>query len=184
MPLQPHPDRIRCTDCDFTRAGHREAHGRGLSSYRATQRPVPLCRGCHGKRLSRPAEPSTFQFRHGPYHPPALRAGDRAFCEYRGRDVLVTDFGGPANWPRGRPERQAGRSAPIVTEELARAIGRERPRVICAWLGVSVSMLRSWRISLGLASSRTAAERQPTGRKRAVRDGRRRKVARSQAHDG
>jgi hypothetical protein len=30
----------------------------------------------------------------GPYHPPALRKGDRAFCLYRDTDVVITELTG------------------------------------------------------------------------------------------
>ncbi len=75
---------------------------------------------------------------------PALRAGDRAFCNYRGCEVVVRGSSGPAGWPRGRAPGWRGMSSPVVTEELALAIRRESPWALCRWLGVSLSLVRGW----------------------------------------
>ena len=41
---------------------------------------------------------------HGPYHPPAVRKGDRIFCQIRGSAVVTVKF--PADAPTGSSERR------------------------------------------------------------------------------
>jgi hypothetical protein len=64
---------------------------------------------------------------HGPYLPPALRTGERAFCLYRDCDIVITSWTDDRIlWPRGRPLRTHGGGAGLlVNEELLRAIRSE-----------------------------------------------------------
>jgi hypothetical protein len=139
-------DGRRCADCRVTQKQHREVYARGLLTYRAAVGLTYLCCACHKARLSRTAPPERKgQLRHGPYRPPGVRIGERAFCHYRGCEVVVTSFSGPVRWPRGLREGKAGRPSPVVTHDLACAIRRENPWALCSWLGVSITLIRSWR---------------------------------------
>src|SRR5438309_2124885 len=71
----------------------------------------------------------------GPYRPPAVRRGERMFCFYRDRDVIVTGWShGRIPWPRGRAvDAKGGKPSLLVDEELARAVRSE-----------SVIALRHW----------------------------------------
>jgi hypothetical protein len=152
MPTRP--DGRRCADCCVTHRGHREVYGRGLLTYQARTGRVFLCCACHKGRLARAAAPRSCRFLHGPYSVPTLGEGDQAFCAYRGCSVVVTGFSGTATWPRGKPAGRSGRPSPVVTPELTKAIREESPRALCTWLGVSVALVRSWRIALGCRARR------------------------------
>src|SRR5260370_648528 len=47
--------------------------------------------------------PDHVKLLHGPYQPPALKKGDRAFCLFRDADVIVTSWtAARLPWPRCR----------------------------------------------------------------------------------
>ena len=87
----------------------------------------------------------------GPYHPPALRRGDRAFCLFRDCDVVVTSWtDARISWPRCRVIDQAGGSGRLVDEELARAVRTESALAIHYWWGASHDAVKNWRRALGI----------------------------------
>jgi hypothetical protein len=60
---------------------------------------------------------------HGPYHPPAVRKGERVFCHIRGSAVVTGWSDAPFSWPRCRPLGARGSGHGLfVDDELARAI--------------------------------------------------------------
>ncbi len=86
----------------------------------------------------------------GPYQAPALQAGDRAYCQYRGYEVVVSRWTeAPLPWPLGRAW-QRGKPSPVVDGELIRAIRSESPLALRHWLGVSASLVQSWRLRMGV----------------------------------
>jgi hypothetical protein len=94
----------------------------------------------------------------GPYKPPALRRGDRAFCLYRDAAVVVSGWSAaPIPWPVCylAGTRAAGRGL-LVDEELARAVRHESAAAVCHWWGASPSAVQHWRKALGVG--RTDAE--------------------------
>jgi hypothetical protein len=89
----------------------------------------------------------------GPYTPPALRRGDRAFCLFQDTDVVITSFKhGRISWPRCRPiDAKRWRSSSIlVNDELLRAIQTESSRAIHYWWGVSPTIIGKWRTAFGV----------------------------------
>jgi hypothetical protein len=68
-----------------------------------------------------------YQLLHGPYSPPDLRRGDKATCQYRDGDVVITGWSdGRIPWPRCRREgTHGGGSGLLVDEALARAVRLE-----------------------------------------------------------
>src|SRR5580704_11930962 len=82
------------------------------------------CRFLPGRHtMSKPAVPVLL---FGPYHPPALRRGDRTQCLVRDADVVVTSWSdGRISWPRCRTLGQRGGSGLLVEDELAQAIRSE-----------------------------------------------------------
>jgi hypothetical protein len=87
----------------------------------------------------------------GPYHPPALRKGDRAFCLFRDTDVVVTSWtDARISWPRCRAIEQAGGSGLLVDDELARAVRTESALTIKHWWGASDTAVHNWRQALGV----------------------------------
>jgi hypothetical protein len=101
----------------------------------------------------------------GPYRPPRLRKGDRAFCLFRDCDVVVTGWtDAPISWPRCRPV-DVPRSHPslLVDDELARVVRQESAAAVRHWWGVSVGVVWRWRRALGV--TRTNNE----GRRRRIR---------------
>src|SRR5262249_30148056 len=86
-----------------------------------------------------------------PYHPPALRVGDRTDCLLRGAVVVTGWTDGPISWPRGRPVGQKrGHPSLLVEAELARAIRTESAAALRHWWGVSVGVVWGWRKALGV----------------------------------
>lgn len=99
-----------------------------------------------------PASLDPFQLHHGPYHPPALRRGDRATCLFRDGDVIITGWSDAhIPWPRCRRlDTHGGGSGLLVDEELARAIRLESSLAIQHWFGVDYSVVWRWRKALGV----------------------------------
>lgn len=92
-----------------------------------------------------------FKLLHGPYHPPALRKGDRATCLYRDSDVIITGWShGPIAWPRCRALGTKGGAGLLVDEELARAVRCESALAIRYLWGVSTKAVWNWRKALGV----------------------------------
>ena len=93
-----------------------------------------------------------YQLRHGPYHAPALRRGDRATCLVRDGDVIITGWSeSRIPWPRcRRPGTHGGGSGLLVDDELARAIRLESSLAIQYWWGVDVTVVWRWRKALGV----------------------------------
>ena len=86
----------------------------------------------------------------GPYRPPSLRRGDRAFCLFRGAVVVVTSWtDAPIPWPRCRIlEGKGGGSGLLVEEELARAVCHESATAVCFWWGACDGAVYRWRKAL------------------------------------
>src|SRR5262245_17499022 len=96
---------------------------------------------------------------HGPYEPPPLKVGEREFCLFRARLLVVTGWtDAPLSWPQGIPAGRGKRGHPtlIVTEALARAVRREAAKAVCWWWGVSGGVVHRWRRALGV--TRTSNE--------------------------
>jgi hypothetical protein len=89
---------------------------------------------------------------HGPYEPPALKKGDRAFCLFRDADVIVTSWtAARIPWPRCRlAEGPGGGSGLLVDEEFARALRCESALAIKYWWGASQTSVWAWRKALGV----------------------------------
>jgi hypothetical protein len=89
----------------------------------------------------------------GPYKPPALYKGDRAFCLYRDTDMIITSWtDAPKSWPRCRAYDSpgGGGSGILVEDELARAIRTESAAAVGFWWGVSEHTVWRWRMTLGV----------------------------------
>src|SRR5262245_57003760 len=89
---------------------------------------------------------------HGPYHPPAVRKGDRVFCHIRGSAVVTSWSDAPFSWPRCRPlggTRGSGCGL-YVDAELARAIRCESALAVRFWWGVNGETVWRWRRALGV----------------------------------
>ena len=86
----------------------------------------------------------------GPYHPPAFRKGDRAFCYYRDTDIVITSWSsGRIPWPRGRGlDLASGGISYLVDEELLRAIRTESAVTLRHWFGFSLTLIVKWRAAL------------------------------------
>lgn len=92
-----------------------------------------------------------YRLLHGPYHPPALRKGDRATCLYRDSDVIITGWSHePISWPRCRALGTKGGSGLLVDEELARAVRCESALANRYLWGVSAKAVWNWRKALGV----------------------------------
>jgi hypothetical protein len=90
----------------------------------------------------------------GPYKPPKLRRGRRAFCLYRDADVIITGWSaGRIRWPRCRTldDYGGGGSGLLVDERLAYAIRHESAAAILYWWGVTCSTVARWRKALGVS---------------------------------
>ena len=88
----------------------------------------------------------------GPYRPPDLRRGDRAFCYARDCDVVITSWSdGRISWPRCRAlEGTGGGSGILVDETLACAVRNESAFAIRYWWGINVKTMAWWRRALGV----------------------------------
>lgn len=83
----------------------------------------------------------------GPYHPPRLKRGSRAFCFARDCDVVVTSWtAARISWPRCVAVGSSGGGSGILVDEgLARAIRNESALAIRFWWGVNVKTVAWWR---------------------------------------
>jgi hypothetical protein len=89
---------------------------------------------------------------HGPYHPPALRRGDRTTCLSRDAEVVITGWSdAPISWPRCQRVGVRGGSGLLVTEELVRAIRTESSAAIQYWWGVGAENVWRWRKAFGIS---------------------------------
>jgi len=88
----------------------------------------------------------------GPYRPPRLRKGARAFCFYRDTDIVITSWtNGRIPWPRGRAlDLVCGMPSYLVDEELLGAIRNESTVALMHWFGVGSSLIARWRAALGV----------------------------------
>jgi hypothetical protein len=87
-----------------------------------------------------------------PYQSPSLKRGDRAFCLYRGRVVVITGWSEALiSWPRCRSlESRGGGRGLLMDDELARAVRHESAAALQHWWGVSRSVVRHWRKALNV----------------------------------
>src|SRR5262245_13811275 len=101
------------------------------------------------------------KFLFGPYCPPPLKRGDRAFCLFRDRTVVVTSWtDARIPWPRCRPlNNPLGGSGLLVDEMLARAIQHESAAAICFWWRASEGAVWRWRKALGVTRTSSAGSR-------------------------
>jgi hypothetical protein len=91
------------------------------------------------------------QLLNGPYRPPKLRRGQRTFCQYRGRTVVITGRSdGRLPWPRCRALGSRGGSGLLVEDELARAVRTESAAAVKHWWGVGTHAVWAWRQALGV----------------------------------
>ena len=87
----------------------------------------------------------------GPYKPPALTKGDRAFCLYRDCIVVITSWSdAPIAWPRCRRQDPRGGPGLLVDDELARAVRSESLIAIQHWWRVSSQTVKSWWKAFGV----------------------------------
>jgi hypothetical protein len=76
----------------------------------------------------------------GPYRPPKLKRGDRAFCRVRDYPVVVLGMSdAPIPWPRCKG------TGLLIDDELARAIRNEAAMAVAYWWGVHLSTVLHWR---------------------------------------
>ena len=99
----------------------------------------------------RGAIPDNVKLLFGPYKPPALTKGDRAFCLYRDCLVVITSWAdAPISWPRCRRLDPCGGPGLLVDEESARAVRSESLIAIQYWWRVSSQTVKSWRKAFGI----------------------------------
>src|SRR5262245_47396880 len=92
-----------------------------------------------------------------PYRPPPLRRGDRAFCLFRDRQVLITGWSDARiPWPRCRAIGIRGGSGLLVDEVLARAVRNESAAAVRYWWGASITAVYHWRQALGVTRTSNA----------------------------
>jgi hypothetical protein len=97
---------------------------------------------------------------HGPYVPPPLGKGDRAFCLYRDSDVVVTGWTAASlSWPRCRALHHRGGSGLLVTTELRRAILSELAAALQDWLEVGTKAVCAWRKAFDVSHTGTSCSR-------------------------
>jgi hypothetical protein len=89
---------------------------------------------------------------HGPYQPPALRRGERAFCLFKDCDVIVTSWtDARISWLKCRPvDARLGRPTWFVDEELVRAIRHESAAAIKFWWNVNTRVVWERRRAFGV----------------------------------
>ena len=89
----------------------------------------------------------------GPYHPPALRIGSRAYCSFRKARVVIT---GRSNaripWPLCRVINRRGMPGLLVDKELMRAIRNESAAALIYWWEASESIVTNWRSAFGITN--------------------------------
>lgn len=87
----------------------------------------------------------------GPYHPPRVRPGRKAYCNYRGCVVKVTKMtDARIPWPRCQQLGVQGGSGLLADDELQRAVESESAAAIRYWFGVGVSAIWCWRRAFGV----------------------------------
>ena len=98
---------------------------------------------------------------YGPYTPPALQRGDRAFCLFRDCTVVVTGWtDARISWPRCRAlDGTGGGSGVLVNEELARAVRSESAAAITHWWRVAECAVWRWRKALGVTRTNNEGSR-------------------------
>ncbi|HMC66420.1 MAG TPA: hypothetical protein VKI65_15910 [Gemmataceae bacterium] len=101
----------------------------------------------------------------GPYKPPTLRRGQRAFCLARDCDVVITGWtAARILWPRCRAfGTHGGGSGILVDTELARAVRHESAAAVRYWWGVGTKTIAWWRRALGVGRA------DPEGSRRLIR---------------
>ena len=88
----------------------------------------------------------------GPYTPPKLHKGQRAFCLLRDCDVVITGWSDARiSWPRCRAIGARGGSGLLVDDELARAIRTESAVALKYWWGIGTHGVWNWRKVLGVS---------------------------------
>src|SRR5580692_10451933 len=96
----------------------------------------------------------------GPYLPPQLKKGDRAFCHYRDCDVIITGWSNARiPWPRCRAIGAGSGPGLLIDEELERAIRTESAIALKHWFGVSTKAVWNWRRSFGIGQWGTQGSR-------------------------
>jgi hypothetical protein len=98
----------------------------------------------------------------GPYYPPELRRGDRAYCFLRCCEVTITGLSnGRIPWPRCRANNGlcGGGSGLLINEVLASAIQHESAVAIQYWWGVGVRATSSWRRALAVSRTNNKGTR-------------------------
>src|SRR5262249_46406170 len=107
-----------------------------------------------------PRVPKKLELLHGPYLPPALHRGDRATCQYRDAEVVISSWSdAPISWPRCCLAGSRGGAGLLVTEELVRAIRRESSLAIQYWWGVKAVTVWRWRRAFGVTRLGTEGSR-------------------------
>jgi hypothetical protein len=103
-----------------------------------------------------------FKLLFGPYKPPSLKRGDRAFCLVRDRLVIVTTWtDAPISWPRAYApsEKKGGGPRLLVDEELARAVRSEGAAAVGRWRRVGKETISKWRRALGVTKTNNEGSR-------------------------
>jgi hypothetical protein len=96
----------------------------------------------------------------GPYVPPDLAKGDRTFCLYRDRDVVVTRWtDARIQWPRCCALGAGAGSGLLVNDELLRDIRTEAAVALKFWFGVSTKAVWNWRRTFGVKQWGTTGSR-------------------------
>src|SRR5262245_24011532 len=82
-------------------------------------------------------DPDQVRLLFGPYRPPLLKRGDRAFCLVRDGDVVITSWSySRIPWPRCRAAgTRGGGTGLVIDEELARPVLHESAPADCYWWG-------------------------------------------------
>jgi hypothetical protein len=83
----------------------------------------------------------------GPYRAPTCVAGDWLDDAYYGRCEVAGFTTAPMSWPRAR---RKGPAAPILTDELVRAVKSESACAVAYWWGISYTQVQNWRRWMGV----------------------------------
>jgi len=98
----------------------------------------------------------------GPYQTPDLRIGDRAICQLRDCQVVVTSWSAaPIPWPRCRALEgtHGGGSGLLLTGDLVHAVRNESAAAVCWHWGVTAGVVWRWRKALGIRRDGTEGSR-------------------------